>query len=501
MSRRIFEKMRLSRPGYSGFDLSHDKKLSFNPGELIPVFWDEIVPGDQYSVRSEVLLRFSPLIAPIMHRVNIFVHYFFVPTRLLWDEWADFITGGEDGTLAPTMPGLIWGAAHGASAADVGSLADYLGLPTYDGTAQSAQRSVSILPFRAYQEIYNEYYRDQNLTTAVDPTVTSEALTLRKRAWEKDYFTSALPFTQRGTAPEVPLDGSLAYDTTPEFSNPAAGTENLVVDNLGNVGLSGGNTGAIENLSSTAIDGLSININELRRTSAIQRWMEKQARGGGRYIETILSQFGVKSSDARLQRPEYLGGGQQPVVISEVLNTSDTSNAPQGNMSGHAVSLGGQNKFRARFEEHGYVMGLMSVLPRTAYQQGINKKWLRTDKFDFFWPEFAHLGEQAVSGVELYYDTATASNNLKTFGYQQRYAEYKFAESSVHGEFRTTLDHWHWGRQFASSPDLNTTFVESVPDDRIFAVTTGNPNQMLAQVYNNVKARRPMPFFANPKLT
>ena len=334
--RRIFEKVGLTKPKYSGFDLSHEKKLSMDMGDLIPVLCEPVLPGDKFKVRSEVMIRMAPMLAPVMHRVNAFLHYFFVPNRLLWDSWEDFITGGEDGTAAPTFPTITMSAIHTELGNTEGELPDYLGLPTIDG-AVTGTTAVSQLPFRAYQQIFNDYYRDQTLKTIVDYTTTAGLLTRRARAWEKDYFTSALPWAQRGTAPTFTVDETL--------NNPSGGEVKLrklsddttltsmSVSSDASGNLEGGSTDAY--IDQTEISTYTADIAELRRTSAIQRWLEKQARGGARYIETIKTHFGITSSDARMQRAEYLGGERIPMVISEVLNTSATATEPQGDMAGH----------------------------------------------------------------------------------------------------------------------------------------------------------------------
>lgn len=488
---KIFETIGLKKPRYSAFDLSHEKKLSCNMGELVPILLEEILPGDQFNVRTETMMRLAPMLAPIMHRVNVYVHYFYVPNRLLWNEWEDFITGGKEGTSAPAFPTM----GFSNSLKTDFRLADYLGVPNFTTTTLDLQ--ISQLPFRAYTQIWNDYYRDENLTDPINvETDFAETLKMRKRAWEKDYFTSALPWTQRGPAVSVPLESGNPYKDIA-----------TVVDAAGSP-LTGGNmeanisaqmsTGGFTSNLHTLKDDIGIDINDLRTSSAIQRWLEKQARGGARYIETLLSHFGVKSSDARLQRVEYLGGGRQPIVISEVLNTTGTATAPQGDMTGHGISTGTTNQFSKKFEEHGYVMGIMSVLPKSAYQQGIPRHWLRDDKTDYYWPEFADLGEQEITNKELYVDTTDVAYSNATFGYQQRYAEYKYACSTVHGDFRTTLDFWHMGRIFATQPALNATFVESDPTTRIFASSADDV--LWVQIYNSIKARRPMPYFANPSL-
>ena len=240
-------------------------------------------------------------------------------------------------------------------------------------------------------------------------------------------------------------------------------------------------------------------INELRRAFQLQKWLERNARSGSRYTEVLRAHFGVKSSDARLQRPEYLGGGRQKVSISEVLQTSETSeNSPQGEMAGHGISIGNTNRFKAFFEEHGYVMGIMSVLPRTAYQQGIPKHLQKFDRFDYYWREFAHIGEQEIKYSEIMVRNTSQGNNA-TFGYAPRYAEYKYIPSTVHGDMKDTLRAWHLGRYFETVPALNASFVKADPSTRIFNVQ-GNYHHLWAHIYNNVKAIRPMPVFGEPGL-
>ncbi len=493
----------MRKPNYSAFDLSHEKKLSFEMGQLIPILTEEIVPGDQFKISSEIMLRFAPMIAPVMHRVNAYIHYFFVPNRIVWDEWEDFITGGQQGTTSPTMPVI----AAGSAMLTPGSLGDFLGVQGVINGGGTNQQ-VMQLPFRAYQLIYNEYYRDETLDTIVDITNGASIINIQKRRWEKDYYTSSLPFSQRGPETDIPISFDAGTPSRVKYVDSETGlltTEQMGGSNVpegfiqGETPAGGAGTKPGTSLSVDNSEALNITINDLRTSSRLQEFLEKNARGGYRYIEQLLSHFGVKSSDARLQRPEYLGGGRQPVVISEVLNTSGTATEEQGTMAGHGISVGTANRASQRFEEHGWLMGIMSVIPRTNYQQGIHRKFSRTDKLDYYFPEFAHLGEQEVLQKEIYYDTGELDLvNDGTFGYQQRYAEYKYGCSTVHGDFRDTLNFWHLGREFATAPALNTAFVRSEPSTRIFAVTSGD--HMWCQIFNNIKARRPMPYFANPKL-
>lgn len=506
----LFNSIKIRKPKRNAFDLSHEKKLSMNMGDLVPIYLQEIVPGDKFNVNSEILLRMAPLVAPIMHRVNVYTHYFFVPNRLVYNQWEDFITGGRDGMSTPTFPKADLQPFF--SSIGSGSLADYLGIPFIGTGVTSAPIEVSMLPFRAYQMIYNEYYRDQNLTAPIafnkggtfDSGDVARLITMRKRAWEKDYFTSALPWAQRAASGvNIPLE--VEYSPISTVVRADAGVASGALDAAtGELGVydTAHRAARIENIDSIS----GVNINDLRRSIKLQEWLEKNARGGARYIEQILSHFGVVSSDARLQRPEYLGGGKNPIVISEVLNTAGVPDGDvQGNMSGHGISVGSTNGFKKYFEEHGYVIGIMSVLPRTAYQQGLDRSWQKFDKLDYFWPEFAHLGEQEILTKELFFDGDMTTNggadnkNENVFGYQSRYAEYKFKPSTVHGSFRDDMNFWHMGRLFEGAPSLNTSFVEADPTTRIFAVEE-DVDHLWVQIYHRVNALRPMPVFGTPML-
>ena len=524
----IFDNITITKPSRSVFDLSHENKLSCNQGELIPVYVQEVLPGDSFKVNSEVFLRFAPLTAPVMHRVDVSVHYFFVPNRLIWDKWEEFITNGAAGAGDVVPPQFMYTLQGNENKLYNGSLADYMGLPCVAkgkaaGTASNQVINVSELPFRAYNLIWNEYYRDQNLQTAVDidkdssgvrpldSSIISNLLTLRNRCWEKDYFTSALPWTQRGNPVKIPIAGSAPvvnnYSTTPAMATratspatlPAAGNLQLgatagtqfkqLVDSAGNgVQLVPNGT-----LKADLTNASSTTVNDLRTAFQLQRWLEKNARAGARYIENIAAHFGVISSDSRLQRPEYLGGGKAPVVISEVLQTSSSDmTTPQGNMAGHAYSVQNTNSFARKFEEHGFVMGIMSVMPRTCYQENVPRMFSRSKNTDYYWPEFAHLGEQAILGKELFYNPNSVTPEADTtFGYQSRYAEYRYKPSEVHGDFKTTLSFWHMGRIFLGSPALNSSFVTADPTFRCFAVQDPAVNHLWVQVYNKVTAIRP----------
>lgn len=534
---KLFDSIKIRRPRLNKFDLSYEVKTTMQMGKCVPIMLKEVLPGDKFRLNTEVMARMIPMLAPVMHRVNVFVHNFFVPTRLVWDEWEDFITGGRLGTAAPVSPYALASVLsnQGDMVSEIG-LCNYFGLPLTTAASgdPAADVRISMLPFRAYQLIWDEYYRDQNLTASLDISKASgiigagaeldKLLTLRGRAWEKDYLTSALPFAQRGAPVTMPLDGtgSVTYKDVSNVYSDVVGYDPDIASTVVGKAATGPDTelalvqsgtpysGRVENIDEVILDSSSVTINDLRRSIRLQEWLEKNARGGARYIEQILSHFGIISSDSRLQRPEYLGGGKTPMKISEVLSTvqqvdevGDPIGNPQGDMSGHGFSVGNQFGFKRSFEEHGYVISIMSVLPKTGYMQGIDRMWTRNDKLDYYWPEFANIGEQAVLNREAYFDGQPAVPGTyepnETFGYQSRYAEYKYSNSVVNGEFKSSLAYWHMARIFDSAPALNEAFVTSDPTTRIFANELTNA-PILCYIFNDLQALRPMPYFGTPTL-
>lgn len=480
------------------FSLSHTKLLSCNMGNLIPCGLTEVLPGDSIQQTTSALVRCSPLLAPVMHPVEVRIHHWFVPHRLVWDDWEDFITGGPDGMDDAEFPTMT--APEGGYA--VGTLMDYLGVPPGVGDVEH-----SALPVRGYQLIFNEWYRDQDLVAEGVVDVgsgpdTTTATGIRQVAWEKDMFTSARPWEQKGPSITVPL-GSRApvYGIGPlATSTPNAGTATVVgpvggpatqffEDNYNStnhplyVNPDGSGTGARANIYADLTGVSAVTVNVLREAMALQRYEEARARYGSRYIE-YLRYLGVRSSDARLQRPEYLGGGKQVIQFSEVVQTAEGTD-PVGELRGHGISAARSNRYRRFFEEHGYVFSLLSVRPKTIYAQGLPRTWNRRTKEDFWQQELQHIGQQEVLNKEVY---AANPSPDGTFGYQDRYDEYRRSESSIAGEFRTSLDFWHLARIFASPPALNESFVQAVPTERIFAV----PSQDVLYVYarHSIQARR-----------
>ncbi|UYD39215.1 MAG: major capsid protein [Wigfec virus K19_152] len=524
MSHNLFNDVIYNNVPMNTFDLSHNRKFSFNMGRLTPILTQEVVPGDTFNVNQEQLIRMAPMVSPVMHRVNVSTHFFFVPNRLLWEGWEDFITNPLD----PSNPApFIANTGVQDREIKVGSLADYLGYPT--GKIKS--RKLNVFPISAYYKIYDDYYRDQNLvpeelTALVDGNnnTNSNINTAfneppRKRCWEKDYFTSALPSPQKGEAVSVPLGTTANIDYVPTGKTyikdygggqVVQGSLDTGVDVGGSVPITipaGGPPGEsvnIDNTENLIVDlttATAVTIEDLRRATRLQEWLEINARGGNRYIENIQNHFGVKSSDARLQRAEYLGGGKSNISFSEVLQMSASDETtPQGNMAGHGINVGNTHGFSRTFEEHGFIIGIMSVMPDTAYLNPTPKWATRLDPLEYLWPKFAQLGEQKVYNYEVdgEYPDADAYD---VFGYQSRYADYKYTHSTVHGDMKTSLDFWHMARGFEfHNPVLNSEFVEANPTHRIFAVEDENEHKLYCVLFNRIKARRALPRYNIPTL-
>lgn len=523
------------------FDLSHEHKMTGKFGLLYPCMLTEVMPGDKFYCRSDVVLRMMPLIAPVMHRVDCFVHYFFVPTRLIWKNFDKFLTGGDKGTdtvVAPYMamppvganparPFFSWNA--------VGSLADYFGLPVNGGVGNPMALKCSALPFRAYALIFNEWYRNQNITDPVgfsdsDGADYTTNYNLLRRCWQRGYFTDALPWEQKGDPVSIMSGRQTVYADEAKATRlnfgkgtsgdnqdavkmgTVSGGSSMATSSTGNLtalGVFGANSGGSGNSSFDThlyTQGAITTVNELRLAIQVQRFLEKNALGGSRMIEFLLSHFGIVSSDARLQRPEYLGGGRCPIVIGDVMQTSSSDDtSPQGNMAGHGYGAMSAPGFHRFFEEFGYVIGILSAMPKPEYMQGMAKLWKRFSRYDYPLPVFAHLGEQPILESEIWYQNASSVTdsidetleNKEVFGFVPRYEEMRRVPSQVHGQFRTTLDFWHLARKFDSKPTLSNEFIQCTPSERIFA-TQDDSDHLVIQILHNCKVKRCLPKFGTP---
>lgn len=565
MNFNLFNSIPLLKPRKNAFKLSHNVKLTCEMGQLVPVFVQDVLPSDRFKLSVSNIVRFAPLLAPIMSEVDVFFHFFFVPNRIIWSEWETFMTGSKNGRKladdqVPVPPRIVFDgsilntalkngqnwANDGHAPLTHGSLADYLGFQTFKSgiTFNNGLYPLDELPFRAYYKIWSDWYRDENLIDDVlpdyidnsgDRLITNANLTdvenlmqLRRRCWKKDYFTSALPFAQKGDDVLIPGSSSdisfksgqlptAQYSTQygafygsniPESATPASIKQMARSSNSCNLHFGPNDEPLRPNTNIFNIDPKSLNeyiqggqategtIRELRRAFAAQKFFERRAVGGTRYIEQNYAFFGVRSSDGRLQRSEYLGGSKNPVVISQVLQTSEgTASSPLGTPAGNAVSAGGKYIFDRSFEEYGWIIGLMSIMPKPDYIQGIPKMFLRRDIYDYYWPQFAKIGEQPIENQELYF-SPTSNNNDGTFGYTPRYAEYRFRNNRVCGDFKDTLKFWTLARDFDSPQALNHSFVECNPSDRIFAVSdaaSADYNHLWCEIGLNVKSLRPLP--------
>lgn len=568
----------------SKFNLSHPASFTAKMGNLIPFCVLDCLPGDTHRIGARSFIRVQPMLAPLMHQVNFFTQYWFVPYRILWNDWQDFITGGNSGTEAPTFPTI-------KITPEVSTLADYFGLPT-----NGKELEVSALPFRAYAEIWNTRYRDEDLQLELpisyesgEDTITSKEL--KKCSWAKDYFTTSRPFTQRGAQISVPVN-SYSVGSTQNYSadirlqssslnfsyqqnsamnivlksakiylvksafsdsfNISQNTFYVDVNISGSGSFPSGNPDQTDSKVVSAFNGIfridfvfgatgghheskpftynysghfivnlgnfivsdslvssddlllsskpasivfksnvasqSVNIRDLRLAGAIQRYQEKSMEWGNRYEEFIQREFKIRPRDARIQRPEYLGGAKTRLQISEVLQTAEGTDTGVGTMRGHGVGALSSRRIKFTCPEHGIIIGLFSIRPHSITTQGLNRFWRKFSKFDFFTPELANIGMQEVFQSELYAD---GKNYDTVFGYSNRYDEYRKIPARISGEFRSTLDYWNLARKFENPPVLNSSFIEMNPSTRIFAEQT--TDQFLVMLQNDIFSYRPVP--------
>lgn len=553
MSNKLFTTVSRERILLSVFPAGGERKLSMNMGALVPVVCKETIPGDTFKAATELLIKFAPLKAPVMHRMRAYVDYFFVPNFQLTNVFDDFINPAVNTPSNPVaLPVFKPKEAADNSLLELSSLADYLDLPVQQSAwkASSKSRSLSVLPFMAYQHVYNTYYRDQTLQPidGVDPTDTdlylegdqdvqgniypegaSPDLTqyknlfkLRYSAWKKDYFTSALPTPQAGPDVEIPfVPGEIVSGGNPlvftsedaEF-DPAQPSLRLLVDeedyttaSLINSTVATPSVGPVleyaSGLEISPVAGQGLTVNNFRQLFAIQHFKELYARGGKRYPEVTYNFFGVPLPDLYVDRPAYLGGMYQDVSVGEVLQTSQSTSGDFGSAQGYragVASLYGQSKsFRYMCRMHGFIIGLLRVLPEATYMQGIERMWTRDSVYDYAWPQFANIGEQEIYNREIYVDGT--DDDDKVFGYAPRYAEYKDSCSHVNGDFRTSLKYWHFGRNFETRPLLNETFIKA---DQIstdpFNVTDPTVDKLYVHMYLKATVRRALPFYGTPGL-
>ncbi len=548
----------------SVFNRSHDYKTTFDSGYLIPFYVDEVLPGDSFKLNCSVFCRLATPIVPFMDNLYLETFFFFVPNRLVWKHWENFM--GQQDNPGDSTDYLIPQTVAGNTGFAVGSVADYFGIPT-----GVKSLSVSSLPFRAYQLIYNEWFRDENLQDRVgawapaathkdDPVgdwndTNSTGLTLLRRNKYHDYFTSALPWPQKGDAVDVNfgVGGAIswAYDTFNVSSSrvnnqsvkatvanpkklafiqpnldleeeivsshinvtvPSAGS-NVYLTGFGEVSKTfGSQGGSVPSVNPTSVDlpylrfvgeqGAGLTINDLRQAFQVQKLLERDARGGTRYTEILRSHFGVVSPDARLQRPEYLGGSSTRILMNSVAQTAATNDVtPQANLSAFGLFGDSFHGFSKSFVEHGYIIGLVNVRADLSYQQGVNRMWSRKSRLDFYFPVLAHLGEQAILNKEIYAQGTAADDQV--FGYQERFAEYRYSPSVITGKMRSTdpqtLDIWHLAQKFDSLPTLSSQFIQDNPPvSRVVAVQS--EPQFILDAWFDLKCIRPMPVYSVPGL-
>lgn len=493
----------------SKFNMSHINSTTCKMGYIVPIMLNECLPGDTWQGDNKLFTRVAPLAAPVMHKVQQQVFTFFVPNRLLWDDWEDFITGGQNGTDTSVPPTI-------SLAPTVGSLADYFGLPLCDSDIE-----VSALPFRAMALIWNDFFRDQNLQDEIEFSTesgpdTTTPTDLLKANWAKDYFTTARVTPQVGDGITIPLGdtapvtGSFSSNSVIPLSEigkfqpyvastVAPDSSRYYAEGLGVVGANpqASDSGLPYVFTADLSAASGISIDTLRQAFALQRWQEKRSLYGSRY-EDLLHFWGLSTQDFRLQRPELVSIRSSLLQFSEVLQTAPNAGSTDGvgNLSGHGIGAMRSGRWRYYCHEHGFLMSFLVVRPQAVYTQGIERMWSRKTRYDYWNPEFQHIGQQSVLNKELYADGS--DNDEEIFGYQNRYDEMRRGKNHVTGEFRTTLDYWNMARQFENAPSLNSEFITSNPTDRIYQLGENLSDQLYIMVQNDLIAKRLISRNGNP---